>query len=710
MSAPVLAYEDLGLVQGSGWLFRHLDIYIAPRDRLALIGRNGAGKTTLLKLLAGKIDCDEGRRTIVPGSRVILLEQEPSLGGHATLRDYCLAGPDAPPPHEVEAIADQIGIDLSRESATASGGERRRAAIARALALRPDVLLLDEPTNHLDIAAIDWLESWLARYNGAFVAISHDRTFLTRLTKQTLWLDRGAIRRIEIGFGGFEAWTEKVFADEQRNAERIDARLKLEEHWLQRGVTGAAAAQPGAADQADGDARHPRGDDGAAGHRRDRPRQRRRADQDGDRRRACRQELRRPRSVIKDFSLRVTRGDRIGIVGANGAGKSTLLKLLTGELAPDAGRIRLAKTLEAVIIDQQRSLMAPEKTVRDVLADGGEWIEVQGVKKHIQGYLKEFLFEPTMTEAKIGSLSGGERSRLLLAREFARPSNLLVLDEPTNDLDLETLDLLQEVIGDYDGTVLIVSHDRDFLDRTVTVTLGLDGSGKVDVVAGGYEDWQRQRARARRAAAQARRLRRRASGRSGTQGADQAQLQGSARSRTAAQADRGDRGRDRARRGRAARSRALRQEPRPLRRADQRDRRGACAQGRSRASLARACRNVRGARADDLRAIHVLRRNQPMTEDLARPDVRRFLDYINALPGPKTADLPPAASRAMFRAMVADGGRAGGRARRRPRHRHTRPARHDPRAAVRSAREPRRGAGDGLFSRRRLRARRSRQP
>ncbi len=495
MSAPVLAYEDLGLVQGSGWLFRHLDIYIAPRDRLALIGRNGAGKTTLLKLLAGRIDADEGRRTIVPGARVILLEQEPSLGDHATLRDYALAGDDAPAAHEVEAIADQIGIDLSRACATASGGERRRAAIARALAMEPDVLLLDEPTNHLDIAAIDWLEGWLARYNGAFVAISHDRAFLTRLTRQTLWLDRGAIRRAEIGFGGFEAWMEKVHADEERNAERIDARLKLEEHWLQRGVTGRRRRNQGRLTKLL-EMRATRaammGPQGTAALTisSDDVRTKTVIDAEhvskgfGD------------RAVIRDFSLRVTRGDRIGIVGANGAGKSTLLKLLTGTIPPDEGRIRLAKTLEATIIDQQRSLMAPEKTVREVLADGGEWIEVQGTKKHIQGYLKEFLFEPTMADARIASLSGGERSRLLLAREFARPSNLLVLDEPTNDLDLETLDLLQEVIGDYDGTVLIVSHDRDFLDRTVTVTLGLDGSGRVDVVAGGYEDWQRQRAQA----------------------------------------------------------------------------------------------------------------------------------------------------------------------------------------------------------------------
>ena len=493
MVAPILAFEDLGLVQGSGWLFRRLDLYIAPRDRLALIGRNGAGKTTLLKLLAGRIDADEGRRTIVPGTKVILLEQEPSMAGHASLRDFALAAPDAPAAHEVEAIADQIGLDLSRDAATASGGERRRAAIARALAQDPDVLLLDEPTNHLDLAAIEWLEQWLTRFSGSFVAISHDRTFLTRLTRQTLWLDRGAIRRAEIGFGGFEAWTEKVYEEEQRNAERLDAKLKIEEHWLQRGVTGrrrrnqgrlaklkemraARAAMLGPQGTANlvigtDDVRTKTVIDAEAVTKRF-----------GD------------RTIIRDFTFRVQRGDRIGIVGANGAGKTTLLKLLTGELEPDDGRIKLARTLDGVIIDQQRSLMAPDKRVRDVLADGGDWIDVLGVKKHIQGYLKEFLFDPGMTDARIGTLSGGERSRLLLAREFARRSNLLVLDEPTNDLDLETLDLLQEVIAEYDGTVLIVSHDRDFLDRTVTVTLGLDGSGRIDIVAGGYEDWERQRA------------------------------------------------------------------------------------------------------------------------------------------------------------------------------------------------------------------------
>jgi ATP-binding cassette subfamily F protein uup len=492
MAAPVLAYEGLGLVQGSGWLFRGLDLFVGARDRLALIGRNGAGKTTLLKLIAGSIDSDEGRRTIVPGTKVVLLEQDPQVTGFTTLLDFALSGGGAPARHDVEAIADQLGIDLSREAATASGGERRRAAIARALAMEPDVLLLDEPTNHLDIAAIEWLESWLGRFTGAFIVISHDRTFLTRLTRQTLWLDRGAIRRAEVGFGGFEAWTEQVYAEEERNAARLDAKLKIEEHWLQRGVTGrrrrnqgrlaklkemraeraSMMGPPGTAALAIGaddaktkvviDAKHV-------------------TKRFGD------------RTIIRDLNLRVTRGDRIGIVGANGAGKTTLLRLLTGELEPDEGSVRLAKTLDGIVIDQQRRLMAPEKSVRDVLAEGGEWIDVRGTKKHIAGYLKDFLFEPGLVDAKIGTLSGGERSRLLLAREFARPSNLLVLDEPTNDLDLETLDLLQEVIADYAGTVLIVSHDRDFLDRTVTVTLGLDGSGTVDVVAGGYADWEAKR-------------------------------------------------------------------------------------------------------------------------------------------------------------------------------------------------------------------------
>ena len=497
MAAPILSYEDLGLIQGEGWLFRNLDLYVGERDRLALIGRNGAGKTTLLKCLAGLIDPDEGKRTIVPGTNVVLLEQDPKMDGFDTLGDWVLHGKEAPEAHEAAAIADQFGIDLYRPTATASGGERRRAAITRALAQKPDVLLLDEPTNHLDLGAIEWLEEWLKRFTGAFIVISHDRTFLTRLTRSCIWLDRGQLRRAEIGFGGFDAWTERVYDEEARAAEKLDAKLKIELHWLQRGVTARRRRNQGRLVKLHEMRAQRAAMLGPAGTAKlalvkDDVRSKTVIEAEdvsksyGD------------RPIIRDFSLRVQRGDRIGIVGPNGAGKTTLLKLLTGEIEPDTGKVTQARTLSGIVIDQQRKLMDPSKRVKDVLANGGDWIEVRGSKKHIKGYLKEFLFDPALTDAPIGSLSGGERSRLLLAREFAREANLLVLDEPTNDLDLETLDLLQEVIADYDGTVLIVSHDRDFLDRTVTITLGLDGSGRVDIVAGGYEDWVRKRYEAHR--------------------------------------------------------------------------------------------------------------------------------------------------------------------------------------------------------------------
>ena len=500
---PILSWEGLGLQQGGGWLFGDpakgdgLDLHIGPRDRIAMIGRNGAGKTTLLKLITNQIEADRGLRKVKPGTNIVWLEQEPDYSAFATLMDFALSGDNAPAEYEVEAIAGQLGIDMSREAATASGGERRRAAIARALAMDPDLLLLDEPTNHLDLAAIDWLEDWLTRFRGAFIVISHDRTFLKRLTNATMWLDRGQMRRRDVGFGGYEAWEEQVYAEEARAAERMDARLKIEAHWLERGVTARRKRNMGRLEklwqmraaraamiQPAGTAKIALGSDSEFKSKSVIV-----ADEiskafgEGDTR----------RQIIKPFSLRIQRGDRIGVVGANGAGKTTLLKMLTGELEPDTGTVTLAKTLSGVMIDQQRKLLDPQKSVRDVLAEGGDWVDVRGERKHVQGYLKEFLFDPSVIDAKIGTFSGGERSRLLLAREFSRTSNLLVLDEPTNDLDLETLDLLQEVIADYDGTVLIVSHDRDFLDRTVTVTLGLDGSGTVDVVAGGYEDWQAQR-------------------------------------------------------------------------------------------------------------------------------------------------------------------------------------------------------------------------
>jgi ABC transport system ATP-binding/permease protein len=491
-SPPILSYEKLGLQQGGGWLFQDLDINIGPRDRLALIGRNGAGKTTLMKLVAGMIEADKGKRTIQPGTNIVMLDQDPDVAAHKTLLDFALHGDNTLAEYEVQAIADQLGIDLSREAATASGGERRRAAICRALASNPDLLLLDEPTNHLDLHAIEWLEDWLTRYRGAFMVISHDRTFLTRLTRQTYWMDRGLLRRSEIGFGGYEAWTEQVYAEDARNAARMDAKLKIEEHWKERGVTARRKRNMGRLNKlyemraARAAMEGPQGTAKLA------------ASSDDSKTKTvinaeavCKSYG--EREIIKDFTLRIQRGDRIGIVGANGTGKTTLIRMLTGETKPDSGKITLSPTLTGIVIDQQRKLLTPEKRVRDVLADGSDWIDVRGVRKHVQGYLKEFLFDPSLIEARIGTLSGGEQSRILLAREFAREANLLVLDEPTNDLDLETLDLLQEVIADYDGTVLIVSHDRDFLDRTVNLTLGLTGSGKVDIIVGGYADWEAKR-------------------------------------------------------------------------------------------------------------------------------------------------------------------------------------------------------------------------
>ena len=489
---PIFAFENLALQQGGGWLFQDIDLFIGARDRLALIGRNGAGKTTLMKLVAGTVEADKGNRVVVPGTNIVMLEQDPDVSAFDRLVDFAIHGAKGPPEYAVRAIADQLGINLDREAKTASGGEKRRAAICRALASEPDLLLLDEPTNHLDLAAIEWLEDWLTRYRGAFMVISHDRTFLTRLTRQTFWLDRGLLRRNEIGFGGYDAWTERVYAEDARNADRLDAKLKIEAHWLERGVTARRKRNQGRLAKL-WEMRAARaamiGPQGTA---------KLAASSDDSKTKTVinAENVGKSfgdRTIIKDFTLRIQRGDRIGIVGANGTGKTTLIRMLTGETEPDTGSITLSPTLTGIVIDQQRKLLTPEKRVRDVLADGSDWIDVRGVRKHVQGYLKEFLFDPALIEARIGSLSGGEQSRILLAREFAREANLLVLDEPTNDLDLETLDLLQEVIADYDGTVLIVSHDRDFLDRTVNLTLGLDGSGHVDIIAGGYADWEEKR-------------------------------------------------------------------------------------------------------------------------------------------------------------------------------------------------------------------------
>ena len=496
-AAPILSWEGLGLIQGSGWLFRDLDLAIAPRDRLALIGRNGAGKSTLLRLISGQVEADKGTRSVQPGTRIVTLEQDPFFTGYATLMDFALHGADAPPRHAVEAIASQLGIDMARPAESASGGERRRAALARALASEPDLLLLDEPTNHLDLAAIEWLESWLQRYTGAFVVISHDRTFLTRLTRATLWIERGSIRRKDIGFGGYDAWTEQVYAEEARAADKLDAKLKIEAHWLERGVTARRKRNQGRLEKLwemraqraamlapAGTAKLALASDDV----------KTKAVIVADKVTKSFGEGAEKRTIIKDFTLRITRGDRIGLVGANGAGKTTLLKLLTGEIAPDTGTVTLAKIAAG---RADRPAAQPDEPGQAHPRRPGRRWRLDRCSRDAQthpGLSQGFHVRP-----RTGRSARRYAVRAVNAHACCWPanspafSNLLVLDEPTNDLDLETLDLLQEVISDYDGTVLIVSHDRDFLDRTVTVTLGLDGSGKVDIVAGGYADWVKQR-------------------------------------------------------------------------------------------------------------------------------------------------------------------------------------------------------------------------
>jgi ABC transport system ATP-binding/permease protein len=496
MSAPILTLEGVGVRNSADWLFTDVSLYMRPRERLALVGRNGAGKSTLMRLLSGTQEPDAGARRMTSGTHVVYLEQDPRVQDFDTLLDFALS-PDGdfppPAPYEVEAIASELRLDLSRPAATSSGGERRRAALARAFAMYPDVMLLDEPTNHLDLAAIEWLENKLAGSQCAALIISHDRLFLTRLTKSVVWLDRGTTRRKDISFGGFEEWSEQVYEEDTRAAEKMDNKLRQELHWLQRGVTARRKRNQGRLRKL-GDMRETRramtGQQSTA--------KLALATNDAqqsklviDAQNIC--ITLGDRMIVKPVDIRIMRGDRIGLVGPNGAGKTTLLRLLTGDLKPDTGTVRRAKNLDAVTIDQQRSLMQPGSRVIEVLTGGSDWIDVRGERKHIAGYLKEFLFDPKLAQAEVQTLSGGEQARILMAREFARPSNLLVLDEPTNDLDLETLDLLQEVIADYDGTVLIVSHDRDFLDRTVTMVLGQDGSGTVDIVVGGYSDWVQQR-------------------------------------------------------------------------------------------------------------------------------------------------------------------------------------------------------------------------
>ncbi len=494
MAPPLLNLENIKLTFGGAPLLDGASLSASAGDRIALVGRNGSGKSTLLKIAAGLVEPQDGEIFRQPSATIRYLPQIPDMEGFADVRAYVEAGlGPADDPHRATYLMEHLDLTGEERPADLSGGEARRAALARVMAPEPDILLLDEPTNHLDLQVIEWLEEELARTASALVVISHDRRFLERVSRATVWLDRGQTRRLDKGFAHFEAWRDQVLEEEEREQHKLGRQIVREEHWLRYGVTARRKRNMrrlGELQEMRQRHRSHRGAEGSAtmvasdaaesgklvieakgiGKR------------FGD------------LTVVKDFSTRIQRGDRIGLVGPNGAGKTTLLKMLVGELSPDTGTVRLGVNLEIATLDQKREAVDPAETLAHYLTDGrGENLVVNGEQRHVVSYMKDFLFKPEQARTPIRELSGGERARLILARVLARPANLLVLDEPTNDLDMETLELLQELVAGFAGTVLLVSHDRDFLDRTVTSVIAPDGDGSWTEYAGGYSDMLAQR-------------------------------------------------------------------------------------------------------------------------------------------------------------------------------------------------------------------------
>ena len=496
MAPPLVQLKDIALTFGGTPLLDGVELSVSAGERVCLVGRNGSGKSTLLKIAAGLVEPDRGTRFVQPGATIRYLPQEPDFAGASDRRSTMSRPGSAPATTATRPryLLEQLGLTGDEDPAHLSGGEARRAALARVLAPAPDILLLDEPTNHLDLPTIEWLESELAGRARALVIISHDRRFLANLSRSTVWLDRGQTRRIERGFGDFEAWRDEVLAEEERDQHKLDRKIVAEEHWLRYGVTARRkrnVRRLGALQALRQQRRTYRGAAGKAALDRRRGGPIRRA---GDRGRRHRQVLRRPADRAATSPSASQRGDRIGIVGPNGSGKTTLVNLLTGALAPDTGTVRLGANLAMATLDQHRESLDPTATVAEALTGGrGDTVMIGGQPRHVIGYMKDFLFAPEQARTPLGVLSGGERGRLMLARALAKPSNVLVLDEPTNDLDLETLDVLEEMLGDYAGTVMLISHDRDFLDRVVSAVIVPEGGGRWLEYAGGYSDMLAQR-------------------------------------------------------------------------------------------------------------------------------------------------------------------------------------------------------------------------
>ena len=487
---PILALKDIRLADGAVMLFDGVDLGLESRTRACLVGRNGAGKSTLLRILSGKVEPDGGERFIQPGVRVAMVPQEPVITGE-TLLDYATAG--GAMPHEAEAALEQFGVDPHRSTAGLSGGEIRRAALARAFAEDPDVLLLDEPTNHLDVTTIQVLESAIGRCRAAVLAISHDRAFLTRITKTCFWLESRKVRRLDAGFGKFDDWSRKLAEEEAESFRRLTKAIERETYTFYRSITAQRTRNEGRA-RALNAMRQER-----AALAADQQRTLAMAIDSGAPSGKLVAEVKAvaktygDRTLLSGFSTRILRGDRLAIVGPNGAGKTTLVKVLLGEIPPDEGSVRLGSNLSIAYVDQARANLTADRSLWDAFApDGGDQILVRGQPKHIASYARDFLFQEKQLRQPVASLSGGERNRLLLALALAQPANVLVLDEPTNDLDMETLDLLEELLADYDGTLILVSHDRDFIDRLATSTIALDGRGRVVETPGGWADLMAQ--------------------------------------------------------------------------------------------------------------------------------------------------------------------------------------------------------------------------
>ena len=497
--APILTLSEIMLTFGGNPLFDGVELTVHSGERICLVGRNGSGKSTLLKVMAGLMEADAGGRFVQPGMAVAYMAQDPDFSSFETLFDYAADGLDVAEHYRVEIAMEGIKLDPNIRCDAASGGERRRAAIAQILASDADLLLMDEPTNHLDIEAIAWLEGHLAQTRKAFVLISHDRAFLRNLTRTTLWVDRGIVRRQNRGFEGFEEWRDKVFEEEDMQRHKLKRLIKAEARWAVEGISGRRKRNMGRvrrlADMRAQKAAEIKQTGTAAMAFEAGPKSGRLVVEARDISMAF------DKPIVQDFSLRIMRGERVALVGPNGTGKTTLLKILTGELAPDSGTIKLGSNLSQAVFDQNREALNPEQSLWEALTEDpnlgvsgkNDQVMVRGTPRHVVGYLKDFLFSEAQARAPVRSLSGGEKARLLLARIMAQESNLLILDEPTNDLDVETLDLLQELIDDYDGTVLLVSHDRDFLDRVATTTIAMEGNGQAIAYAGGWSDYRSQR-------------------------------------------------------------------------------------------------------------------------------------------------------------------------------------------------------------------------